>query len=332
MFDIFKLAGVAALLVATVSFQPAAGEAIPGAKIGVVLMHGKGGRPDLYIGGLRSGLESAGVLVDSRLMPWGEGRIYDKSYEDTMKEIDAAVARLKADGAKKIVVAGHSIGANAALGYAARRDGLSGVILISYGHVPGIPGFARKLVDSVEKARAMIKAGDGDDGASFYDHGQGEDRIVSGTGNIILSWMDPRGPATISANAPQVKPTVPVLCIDGASEPRKRCIQISYRLPRNPMNFSTKVNAGHLGSPASSVGTVTNWLREIGAGAKTRKDASGSLDDWLAVNKQLCSKDMDHFSAGVSEHIRKLKSDNLIDSDFTVTGFKMRRLYKKTCS
>ena len=58
-------------------------------------------------------------------MPWSARRIYDATYDQAMDEIDASVEKLKKAGAKKIAVIGHSLGANAAIGYAARRKGLA---------------------------------------------------------------------------------------------------------------------------------------------------------------------------------------------------------------
>jgi dienelactone hydrolase len=50
-----------------------------------------------------------------------------------MIEIDRAVAQRKAQGATKIVAAGQSFGTNAAIGNAARRDGLAAVVVLAPG-------------------------------------------------------------------------------------------------------------------------------------------------------------------------------------------------------
>src|SRR5579862_4100985 len=100
-------------------------------KTGIVLMHGKQGGPNQEeLGGLHAALENAGYLVDMPEMCWSGSRIYDESYLDCFADIDAAIARLKAQGATQIVVAGHSLGGNAALGYGARHGGLKGIIAI----------------------------------------------------------------------------------------------------------------------------------------------------------------------------------------------------------
>ena len=252
---VMSLALAALTACETVKIDP-----IPGDKIGMVLMHGKGSTTN-HVEFLGSKLKSAGILVEMPLMPWSKDRIYDKGYEESMEEIDTYVARLKAAGAKRIFVAGHSLGANAALGYAARREGLSGVILLAYGHVPGLGGFAMKLRDSVAKARAMIDAGKGDETAVFWDYGGRNDTATS-TANDLLSWFDPNGPATIANNAPKVKPNTPVLCVDGSSD-RKRCRKMMRLLPENSRNRNVIVNAGHLGTPSAAVGQILNWLRAL---------------------------------------------------------------------
>ena len=255
------IACITAALTSMTACQTVKIDPIPGDQIGMVLMHGKGGTPK-HVSSLASVLKGAGVLVETPLMPWSEDRIYDKGYEESMAEIDTYVARLKAAGAKRIIVAGHSIGANAALGYAARREGLSGVILLAYGHVPGIGGFARKLSKSTDKARAMIEAGKGDQIATFIDYGGGND-FAHSTANDLFSWFDPNGPATISANSPKVKPNTPVLCVDGSFDKFKRCGMIMRRLPDNPKTATVVVDAGHLDTPSTSVKVVADWLRAL---------------------------------------------------------------------
>jgi pimeloyl-ACP methyl ester carboxylesterase len=249
-------------MVALTGCQTTKIEPIPGDTIGMVLMHGKGGS-QRSIAGLASSLKSAGILVETPLMPWGKNRIYDKSYDEAMDEIDVHVALLKKTGAKRIVIAGHSLGANAALGYAARRQGISGVILLAYGHVPGKPGFGVRLAKSVDKAQAMIKSGNGESSASFTDFNQGKTSFVTGTANDILSWFDPNGPATIRHNAPKVKSGTPVLCIYGKYEKFTRCTDITWEIPVNSRNRTIEVKANHGNTPRASIEQVGKWLREL---------------------------------------------------------------------
>jgi pimeloyl-ACP methyl ester carboxylesterase len=235
-------------------------EPIPGETIGIVLMHGFGGTQK-YIGGLGGRLRSAGILVKMPLMPWSKNRIFDKSYEESMEEIDTHVARLKKAGAKRIVIAGHSMGANAALGYAARREGLSGVILLAYGHSPSKRYSREEFGGAVARSQALIDEGKGESfvmvSSNFGD--------FDGTANDILSWFDPEGPAVIRNNAPKVKPNTPVLCIDGFRASFRNCYRgyIMQRLPNTPNNLFAFVDADHLGTPRASFEEIIDWLRKL---------------------------------------------------------------------
>ena len=80
----------------------------------------------------------------------------------------------------------------------------------------------------------------------------------------------------------------------------------------------------HIGSLAG-----TGVKRDVAMGTD---EARIALEDWLASNKQLCSKDEDYFTNSVKDHIGKLISDKKIIKSFMVSSFYLRRLYKKNCS
>jgi pimeloyl-ACP methyl ester carboxylesterase len=235
---------------------------IPGEKMGVVLMHGKWDTPS-GVSSVTHALRSAGVLVVTPEMPWSRKRAYAKSYEDSMKEIDAAVERLRKKGARRILVGGHSLGGNAALGYGARRDGLAGLILLAPGHVPGRLGFDRAAADSVGKARKLVSAGKGGRKASFRDPNVSRTRTVSATADIFLSWLDPTGPAVMTTNAALLKENTPVFCADGTKEFHPRCPYVGLNLPDHPNSRSIKVKADHVGVPAASRQQLLSWLRGL---------------------------------------------------------------------
>lgn len=147
-------------------------------EVGVILMHGWGlqrnqpaGRvyPHRWNDPLANALRQEGFRVIQEEMPWGPNRIIDGSLDKAMEEIDAQIARLRSHGAKKIVIAGHSMGTPMALAYAARRDGLSGVIGLAPGHHPELqpamyPDFFPK---QITKARQALAAGEGDVQTNF---------------------------------------------------------------------------------------------------------------------------------------------------------------------
>jgi len=150
-----RIAGLlAALFMIAGAVPPAAAQDLKERKIGVVLMHGKWGAPDdrgLYK--LSHALGAAGVVLETPTMPWSRHRNYDAGYDDALKEIDQAVAKLKAKGAQRIVVGGHSFGANAALAYGATRDGVAGLLALAPGHVPDLSRFRGLMAPDVARAR-----------------------------------------------------------------------------------------------------------------------------------------------------------------------------------
>lgn len=259
---VFSFAALFLALVVLVASPNVKADPIPGEKIGIVLMHGKGGT-DGNIARPNYDLRSAGALVEVPMMPWSKDRIYDKGYEESVVEIDMYVASLKEAGAKKIFVAGHSMGANATLGYAAPREGLSGAILLAYRHVPGNFGFAKKLSVSTERARRMIDTGKGEEEASFYDHSGDNGMSVYASANDLFSRFDPEGGATIPYNAPKVGPDTPILCIDGWSDPRRRCHDIMRQVHKNPKSDMVIINADHSGTPVWSNEVIVDWVRAL---------------------------------------------------------------------
>src|SRR6202044_747253 len=134
----FLLAGALTALAAAVLPVDPCGAA-PAAQlegVGIVYLHGKAGWPGALNGGILSSLQDEGALVATPEMPWSFHRRYAATYAEAMTEIDVAVAGLKAKGARRIVVIGHSLGANAAIGYAARHPDLAGIVALAPGHLP----------------------------------------------------------------------------------------------------------------------------------------------------------------------------------------------------
>ncbi len=193
-------------------------------------------------------------------MAWGRGRIYEKTYDDAMGEIDDAVDRLKSRGAGRIFVGGHSLGANAALGFVARREGLSGVIVLAYGHSPR--HIEKKLPDSLARARQMIEAGQGHESADFEDFKQGRRLQRTMTAEIYVSWFQPGGPGGAGKNARAIKPGTPVFWVeDDAKRKRtKKRRRIFNKVPEHPKNEFRVISSTHRKVPADAIGIVTDWL------------------------------------------------------------------------
>ena len=120
------------LAAAIVAFAQASTAQAPSPAIGVVIMHGKGGSPTGYVSGLAAALEQKGYVVANLEMPWSAKREYDADVDAADREVDAALASLRAKGAGKVFVAGHSQGGLFAIHYGGGHP-VDGIIAIAPG-------------------------------------------------------------------------------------------------------------------------------------------------------------------------------------------------------
>jgi dienelactone hydrolase len=101
------------------------------AELGVVALHGMQGMP---MQDFVSSLEAAGLFASSPELPWSRRRNHDRTYDQALDEVQAAVEEMKRRGAKRIVIVGYSMGSGAALDFAATGTNLAGVVVMAPGH------------------------------------------------------------------------------------------------------------------------------------------------------------------------------------------------------
>jgi pimeloyl-ACP methyl ester carboxylesterase len=253
---------LAALAGMTASIPSLAQPSLSG--LGIVLIHGKGGTPTTAIEGLHESLKRAGALVEVPEMPWSARRIYDATFDQAMSEIDAAAERLKKAGATKIAVIGHSLGANAAIGYAARRKDLHAVVALAPGHLPEAWALRARTKGAIAEAKKMIAAGKGDVRTSFPDLAQGIPFQVRATPNVYLSMFDPDGPAVMPKNAAAMG-NVPFLWVVGVADPIifHGKDYIYGRGAKHPKSKYVVTASMHISTPFQSRGQIIEWLRGL---------------------------------------------------------------------
>lgn len=238
---------------------PAAGD-----DLGVVLLHGKAGSPSGYIRELTTSLQSNGHLVSTPTMPWAENRIYDASFNEALREIDREVDSLRQQGAKFVVVAGHSLGANVALGYAASRDSASGIIALAPAHTPELPAFIKRLGQDVRRARELVRTGKGKEKHRFSDLNQGQSLEVAATAEVYLTWFEPDGPAVMPKSVASFKVPIPLLLVVGSQErtaPGKD--YVFDKAPPHPKSRFVTVPADHFAVPSAAIKEVVTWLGSL---------------------------------------------------------------------
>jgi pimeloyl-ACP methyl ester carboxylesterase len=230
-------------------------------QIGVVLMHGKQSAPAEHTS-LATAIADAGFATDVPEMCWSGRRIYDRPYGDCLREIDGAIERLKQKGATAFVVAGHSLGANGALGYSAITKGLKGVIALAPGHRPEFLSRRAEVATSLTLARKLVAAGRGDIPSRFTDFNGDFAVTVAATPNTYLSFLAPGSPALMPSNAARL--TAPLLYIVGTGDPLQRGPdEIFAKAPPHALNRYVTVRAGHFDTSAAAAPTVVAWLKEI---------------------------------------------------------------------
>jgi len=255
------------LLALSAMFLLAGLPAFAAGQIGIVLLHGKTGMPGA-MSNLAGSLTAAGYIVDTPEMCWSKKRIFDKSFSDCLLEVDAAVARLKAKGASRIVVGGTSQGAMGAFGYGATRDGLAGIIGMAPAADPTNLAKYPGLAEGIDKAKSLIAGGQGDQPAQLPDIiSGGKTAPVKATANIYMSFHAQDSPiATIPNLTADLMPKqkAPVLWVAGTSDPSQAQAPAAYAaLPANPLNHYATVDADHGGTPDASADAIIAWLKTL---------------------------------------------------------------------
>lgn len=236
--------------------------------VGVVVMHGKGGRPDRIVNQLAEGLERKGFMVANLEMPWSGRRDYDVDVDAAVQQVTAALNELRGKGAKKVFVAGHSQGGVFALHYASRQP-LDGVIPIAPGGSVDAQVYRQNVGSALDRARKMVADGKGSERGEFLDYeGSKGVSTVHTTAAVYLSWFDPDGAMNQGKSSRALPATLPVLYIAPRNDyPGLQRFKGAMfgALPSNPLTRLYEPDIDHLNAPRGSVDEIVRWISEIAA-------------------------------------------------------------------
>jgi pimeloyl-ACP methyl ester carboxylesterase len=260
-----SVAGLAALLGVGASL-PATQRAPE--RLGIILLHGKLGTPSDRKAGLAAiarDLNAAGYLTAVPSMPWN-----DEGWEhialdvpSALALIDNVAADLRMKGAHRIVIGGHSQGANVALAYAVARGSVAGVVMAAPGHRP--ENLARKdpaMMLAIAGARTMVAGGRGANSFDGPDGIQGSNLTLRTTAMVYLSWMDPLGMAAMEVQAPRLPPSIPLLMVISPRDPffREAFSHVYRPAAKHPYSRYLPVGGDHSTTPMIASTLIRNWI------------------------------------------------------------------------
>ena len=234
--------------------------------VGVVFLHAKWAEPhSVKVAPLIDEMRLSGIWVVQPELPWSRKRNYDVGYEEVMLEIHAIVNDMHNKAVTKVFVGGHSFGANAAIGYAARYSDVDGVIAIAPGHLPDINARGKIYGDDVERAQKIIDGGRGDEPAEFIDVNQGKQATVIMSARNYISYFKPDGPAIIPLNIRKMNKKIALFWVVGEND------KISWmgkhyaynKAPFNEFSEYLETTGGHRETPNIAKHEVIEWIKKV---------------------------------------------------------------------
>jgi predicted alpha/beta hydrolase family esterase len=212
---------------------------------------------------LEGRLRGAGFQVIRPEMPWTVAHPYDRSFEDALSEIAAAVEHLRTQGVDRVVIVGHSFGGGAVIAFGAVRGGIDGVAALAAGPDPAAPVEMERRADSIARAEAMMAAGRADTIGSFEDFNGPYSGVVHSTAAHYLSFFSPVGHMSLHRNLAAWPRGVPLLWVDGYEEAERpaRGRMIRRDLPDGPLTGYIVVPAWHTAVADFAADTVVAWIK-----------------------------------------------------------------------
>lgn len=220
-------------------------------------------------GDIAAKAQSAGIKVIVPSVPWGQGGWEKISVtpDQVFTMIDGWANQLRAQGVQRIVIGGHSLGANVALSYAAARQNVAGVVMAAPGHNPGgsynrVPA----IKEAIERACELTKSGQGNQSFTGQDDNQGNAIRVSTTAAVYCGWMNPRGRASMPVQARDLPANIPVMLIIGTKDPSFGYAENNIYKPaaKNPYSRYLVIEGGeHRNTDHAASQRIVDWIKGL---------------------------------------------------------------------
>ncbi|HYD04621.1 MAG TPA: alpha/beta fold hydrolase [Reyranella sp.] len=237
------------------------------APLGVIVLHGKQGTPtgNQGLNVIAANLQSAGHKVVQPAMPWGRGgwESINVTVEEVLAMLDGQAVQLRAQGAGRIVVIGHSLGAAVGLAYAVERGNLAGLVMLAPGHNPaGLYRSNDRIRGDVDRTRKLVEEGKGNERVNGADNNQGSNITMSVRAAVYYSWQNPNGIASMPVAAPRLPASTPLLMVVGEKDViHGRAEGQLYRpAAKSPYSKYVTNGASHAETPMAATKVVTDWV------------------------------------------------------------------------
>jgi dienelactone hydrolase len=229
---------------------------------GVVLLHGLGGSPR-SMEPLARALRDKGHAVSSPDMPWSAARLHDLPVAAAEQRVLAELQALRAQGARKVFIAGFSKGGLFAA-YMATRTRIDGLAAIA----PNGGSNNAWHAEGLARARALIAEGRGDERVTLDQYWPPADRAypVVSIPSAYVTWFEPDGPmnaARIYGDQPPGMPVLLVVPTRDFENLRKAKNVIFGALPPNPLHRLFEPAATHAGAVEASAAEVVRWIDRV---------------------------------------------------------------------
>lgn len=266
---IVRMARLVVVAAATLAVASASLPALAQSRVnGAVVMHGKGGSPARIVSDLADALAAKGFVVANLEMPWSGSRAYDVDTAHADKEVEAAIAGLKAKGAGRIFVIGHSQGGAFALHFASVHP-VDGIVAIAPGGSVDGKIYLEQVGESLARARRLVAEGKGGEKQRFDDYeGSRQNFSVVSPSAAYVTWFDPLGAMSMTRSLREFPASVPVLWVSPTGDYpglRKSSRHFYAQLPRNPLHRYVEPDASHLGAPKAAIPDILAWTAAVAA-------------------------------------------------------------------
>jgi hypothetical protein len=230
---------------------------------GAVILHGSSETPQ-QVEALADALRRENVLVATPELAWSPRRLYDRRALDVDQEVDAAIAGLRNQGARRVYLIGQGVGANYALRFAS-RPGVTGVVAIAPGFAPESPFFAQSFADDLRRAREFIARGQPQALLDFLDWQWGNRRSrMRAPASAFLSYFDPAGPLNLTRNVEQLPDQALMLWVLPAEDPgaAQRANDAYARARVSPGSRIMPFPAGYQAALGGMSHMIVQWMKD----------------------------------------------------------------------